>query len=99
MTLTEVLKELAGRSDDVEAVIAAAGVKGWRSRPCECPVARYIAARLGLPGKHVTVGQDVVTVFMNGVRLSRFVPRGLSWFVRRFDRGDFPHLIDTEVSA
>jgi hypothetical protein len=82
-------------SDEIADMLTKLGVKGRRGESCECPWARFLRI---LTEEYWSVGQ-VAAYSVAGSReeLNVFLPFGVSRFVKRFDRGDFPNLIDDSV--
>lgn len=85
------VRELAKCSPDAIAVIIAdAGVRGRRSSPCECPLARYLTRRTE---RSVSVGWGSAWD-RDGVR-QVLLPTSVQQFVRKVDRGVFPELVES----
>lgn len=82
-TIQGVLDEL-GAGTDADGVaqrLRDAGIKGRRTRANDCPVARYLQQR---------TGRSDLAVSGSGT-----MPAPVKEFIQRFDRGDFPDLVDT----
>lgn len=82
------LKTLAYQSPYmIAAVIADEGVRGRRSSPCECPLARYLTRRTE---RSVSIGWGSAWD-RDSVR-KVLLPTNVQQFVRKVDRGHFPEL-------
>jgi hypothetical protein len=98
-TTTKLQDALAHLGDTLAMVIHALrseGIKGKQHKCGECPVARYLLAKTGVP---VKVGTNEVWHVQTGTKEASYrigdivsLPR---YFVRLFDDGAYPDLIDS----
>lgn len=108
-TIQGVLDEL-GAGTDADGVaqrLRNAGIKGRRIRANDCPVARYLQQRTGhLPlavneaGVYTFVARPLCPLESGYMLCSAplpdiTMPAPVKEFIRRFDWGDFPDLVDT----
>jgi hypothetical protein len=98
--LRALLESLGGCPADVAATLRAGGVLGLPRVPHACPVANLVGARTGL---RCEVRQSSCFLYpLEGDRMQvdclvcAFLPRAVRDFYHRFDRGDFPELIQQE---
>ncbi len=87
----------------VAAFLASVGAVGTRRSSDDCAVARYLHAVIGVEPyvKRVTVWDSEVRVTRRGLRLPAVValPAAVTAFIRAFDAGCFPELIDGHLQA
>lgn len=102
--LTRTLTDLGDTADDVAATLRDAAIKGRRSNAVQCPVARYLARRVA---EHASSTQARVNVHDDATVLvatssahsedlivSVALPDPVLDFIRDFDEGAYPDLID-----
>jgi hypothetical protein len=102
------IQALDGRPNEVAAVLSAGGWRGVKGNECDCPVARYVGAHLP-GGCKVFVyldedGDALVIAERQGdghekERVGSVAFGGIPEFVRRFDRGLYPDLIEEASDA
>lgn len=90
-TLNEMLDELRGytSSEALAGLFHKEGITGKRANPNTCPVARYLSKSTG---QTVQVFPFIVQTISAGIE----TPGVVTSFVDKFDRGDFPDLIEGE---
>lgn len=83
------------KADQIAAHLIARGIKGRRNSGCDCPVANWFSRTLGVggavAGNAFQLNNDV------GVQLG--LTDGICDFVRRFDAGEYPDLVEQEVAS
>ena len=86
----ERFKRLSNAEDleGVALVLREEGVKGKRSEPCSCPVARFLTGAEGI--ESVDAGFHVVTGRTRRDHRVRATPQPVAEFMREFDAGDWP---------
>lgn len=77
-------------SDEVADVLRRHEIKGEASMPCRCPVALYLADRVGY-GYRVSVSAKFCTLMGTDWTPIR-LPDGVRSFIERFDDGDYADL-------
>lgn len=88
-----------GRSPgQVAGRLAAEGARGLPAEVSECVMARYLQAVIGaeMSVRKVVVKERSIRVFRTGYRLPVYLtlPSAVSKFIRAFDAGCYPELID-----
>jgi hypothetical protein len=103
--LQDAVNRLPGTAVQIAATFNELGIAGRQTSPWACPVAQYLATELGLrpgaiDGTHVSTGTSSATV-VDGVDAVAhvFFPGHVREFVARFDRGDYPGLVEHEGLA
>ena len=95
--LSALLASLGDTPDAVAATLTAAGVKGGKRKPCDCPVSNHITAQTGRP---CAVGDLVCWLYpvgksgdyWNAVKVR--APLAVTKFVAEFDAGAYPELVE-----
>jgi hypothetical protein len=92
ITLRDLVHNLGDTPDTIAAALRAGGHVGNRNHATSCPVAQYLAGRFPCS----RVGYGVIQVFIPGkqVPIEITMPMAISLFVRRFDAGEYPDLVD-----
>lgn len=82
LSLVDAVQTLDGlNAAEIAALLSEAGVTGWPSAPCACPIAIYLGK---LTGEAVTV---VYTTCWHGTGTGVRMSQGMSDFIDGFDRG------------
>jgi hypothetical protein len=87
--LLERLNSLGNHPDQVAAKLQAKGVKGRPHIGCDCALARYLASEY--PGHSFEVSNVQVEIDGEG---RAYLPSGCRLFIREFDQGGYPELVD-----
>jgi hypothetical protein len=94
--VTDALGKLAalGSPNQIADHLAERGIGGMQYRTRQCPVARYVDATAGLQVNVINTVWSFpeVTHMASGYHP---VPDVVTAFVRGFDNGDYPHLIQS----
>lgn len=80
------LARLGETPEEVARALLAAGHKGWRYCPTDCPVSRYLAA---CGYQHDGI-REYCHLEYNGRQVD--LPRAVELFAMRFDQRQFPEL-------
>lgn len=84
------LAALGDTAEQVAATLTAAGCTGQRHEAYECPVYRWLQSR-GLPVESVVSN----AVYLKDAPYKEIrLPGAVRCFVSRFDRGEFPGLVE-----
>lgn len=78
---------------DIPDYLMRAGYRGAKYRSCDCPVAMYLRDKTG--ESHVVCKEMIANL---GSLEAISVPLPIQDFIDRYDRGDFPELIEIERS-
>lgn len=68
------------------------GIKGKRHKTLECPVSNYLNRKTG--NQHLVAGTYYQVWDGERCHPSRMLPRQVEKFVKKFDKGKYPELID-----
>jgi hypothetical protein len=90
--LEDALAALPTEADEIARVFTELGITGRRGKTCSCPVAEYLKAETG---REVEVAMDVV--YSTGAP-KVVLPHHVVRFIRSFDHGRYPQLIDASSS-
>lgn len=92
------LESMGSSPGEVAGRLAGEGVRGVPAEVSECVLARYLQAVIGaeMSVRRVVVKERSIRVFRPGYRLPVLVtiPLPVSKFIRAFDAGCYPELID-----
>jgi hypothetical protein len=90
-SVLEVVNKLRalGSARQIADFLGGAGITGVKGVPGACPLAVYIEKQTGV---RVSVGEDFM--FIGNVMASANVYGPLHDFVREFDKGSFPELVE-----
>jgi hypothetical protein len=88
-SLEQALAALPDTPDGIAALLREQGIRGVRTDPCACPLAVYLT---GLNIEAPSVTESVVSI--NGAEEWMFTPDHIEAFVRRFDGGAWPELVE-----
>lgn len=102
LTESTIVKELKAAADqlpdsaeEIRSFLASEGIMGIPEEGYDCPLARFFTKKV--PGCYISVDGSYVEVedsdfrTVTGVELDK---KSLNTFVRKFDRGQYPELID-----
>jgi hypothetical protein len=96
------LTDLGDSPDAVAGRLTALGVRGIPGRADDCAVARYLKAVVGSERSVKVVGvlERRIRISRRGMRLPVSVPlpTGVANFVRNFDQGRYPVLLEPVVN-
>lgn len=97
------VRALGDSPSEVARRLGTHGVRGVPGQASECAIARYLQAVVGSEStvKKVVVMERTLRVRRTGWRPPLVVrmPRGASAFVRAFDAGCYPELVDIEADT
>lgn len=80
-----------GSATGIAVRLADDGAKGQRFRPCECPVARWLQARIGVHSASVGSSFTLAEFATNRPAMA-MTPDNVSQFILAFDGGYYPYL-------
>lgn len=85
--------EACGSARQIHDYFLEQKIQGRRGRAYSCPVAQFVNNALGVPGYQVTCADTMmVTVPLRAVRVP--TPLAVGEFIREFDLGNYPDLVD-----
>lgn len=85
--------EACGSSRQIHDFFLEQKILGRRGRAYACPVAQYVNTALGVPDYQVTCADTaMVAVPLRAVRVQ--TPLAVGEFIREFDLGSYPDLVD-----
>lgn len=100
--MEQCLRDLGDTPDAIADRLRGFGVLGIPGRADECAVARYLKAVIGSERSVKVVGvlERRIRISRRGVRppVSVTLPSGVADFVRTFDQGKFPVLVEPSFS-
>lgn len=91
------LAELGCTANEIADHLSALGITGVQEGATDCPIAGYLRQRF--PGWQVGVCEEKAHISPAGVAIWVLapvdvdLPEAVRWFIERFDRGAYPHLI------
>jgi hypothetical protein len=89
--LTQALKDLGKTSDKVYQTLKSKGIKGVSCVAWHCPIAHYLES---LTGQKMSVGLRNCGYSGNRGRTDVELPMPVQLFIRRFDDGLFPDMVE-----
>lgn len=92
------VESMGSSPGDIAGSLAAEGARGIPAEVSECVLARYLQAVIGTEAsvRRIVVKERSIRLFRSGCRLPVVVtlPLSVSKFIRAFDAGCYPELID-----
>lgn len=104
--VTDLLTALGATPDAIADRLRALGIKGTPNNSSWCPIANYLIRHIEDPDAYVydiavSPGEIALSIdYDAGHRYLYLRPNtSAATFIRRFDRGDYPHLIQTPTEV
>lgn len=97
-TLQEAVEELAQKSpEEIAALLREKGIHGRRNLAMSCPLANYLTVETDITPFSVIVGPySIIGDTLSLEHYSTPTPNSVAAFIKAFDSGKYPDLIEEE---